>query len=1008
MDDFDDFDDYANSGDSEDEDLAEAYCEAKEKKPSGSEDAVDAFEFVLALEQRDAQLTEWGFKALKQLLKLGAAKGSADAMRTYKRILAYHSAVTDSQMEKACLKVLAFLSDVESFREFGQITNEGLRDAKPMLWSRMAMRLATTFIAGGHDDDALLVLADVQNAVQGNARLAAVEDSLLLDVYKFEAEIRIRKRDFTRIANIYAEAESRQLAENPAAMAVINECYAVRLMLTGQYARAEKVLITAAKVHSDERSGQALRCSQLLAMNAALQAGADNDKNVLAQPTDIRVNTASELARRYQTEHGDAFLTEAQKFLAGDTDPLVACLLEQWASSVRKAQAEMDYCLDYPADGRMARNVVFQADRFARLRKLFTLEPDAYIWKLCVTRAWAAELQYWLRLGEDLRVMHVVDKALDDQEACDVDLKDSSAALLKEFCGRSLFETCSLSYAQRDLRAALPNCSTERVNGCTQLLALVCLLLGEKDDAAQQNLEETDLDLLRQLAKHICTFEPADCARLLSKADCVARVDPYIVKTLHEWIAFMEPVEECVREVEAQQALEQSDYTTTMQRVEELKKKAMAESNETVGLMCRLQLCAAELQIAHATGDFRRLRLVLAEIRSSVLKSLNVTSVAEKVVDDRTSATGIIQEFEGRMQLMDGKVSEALSTFLSAAQTYSYCGSKRLTACKQLVLFCRLMQHAAGGHDLPATEAADEALLELLIPLNAAIAKADLDSMRSIVDGPSFAKLTNDGLHDAVSHWLNVLEDTNRFLTKEGQEFIDRSDYLALDRTLEDVTIPAEIFDKLTRDTWMVRLWSLEVQMGYHCQDNKLVDRLVERMERLSVSVQHSEPAGIVLEFSGKRYLHANDRQRALERFQQALQIFEINESNRRFASARYIALTLRPNQPLSDHLHEQYASTAGVVGICDLMEAYYGDERHRFYELMGTAQELLLDAFVAERLELHCRTLKARICSRPIQLPAETWEVVLSMLRDEHKSVQSTCSKFRETFANAFNMPHN
>ncbi|KAH7680371.1 COP9 signalosome complex subunit 2, partial [Aphelenchoides avenae] len=89
------------SGDSDDEDLTEAYCEAKEKKPSGTEDAVDAFEFVLTLEQRDAQRTKWGFKALKQLLKLSVEKGSTEVLRHYERILAYHSAVTDSQMEKA-------------------------------------------------------------------------------------------------------------------------------------------------------------------------------------------------------------------------------------------------------------------------------------------------------------------------------------------------------------------------------------------------------------------------------------------------------------------------------------------------------------------------------------------------------------------------------------------------------------------------------------------------------------------------------------------------------------------------------------------------------------------------------------------------------------------------------------------------------------------------------------------------------------------------------------------
>lgn len=100
--------------------------------------------------------------------------------------------------------------------------------------------------------------------------------------------------------------------------------------------------------------------------------------------------------------------------------------------------------------------------------------------------------------------------------------------------GRSFFEMGSLHYAQRNFRGALRHCSRERVNGCTQLLVFVNLLLGEYDDVAQQNLEETTLDILHRMVKHVCIFEPSECARLLSDAVCLARVDPLIVKTLQE------------------------------------------------------------------------------------------------------------------------------------------------------------------------------------------------------------------------------------------------------------------------------------------------------------------------------------------------------------------------------------------------------------------------------------------------------------------------------------------
>lgn len=52
-----------------------------------------------------------------------------------------------------------------------------------------------------------------------------------------------------------------------------------------------------------------------------------------------------------------------------------------------------------------------------------------------------------------------------------------------------------------------------------------------------------------------------------------------------------------------------------------------------------MQLDAAELQVAYASGDLNRLRDVLDE---SPLRARNGNQRVDKVVDDRTSAAGII------------------------------------------------------------------------------------------------------------------------------------------------------------------------------------------------------------------------------------------------------------------------------------------------------------------------------------------------------------------------------
>lgn len=71
---------------------------------------------------------------------------------------------------------------------------------------------------------------------------------MLLDVYKSEAEIRIRKRDFEQIAALHKAANARPSAENPAAMAVINGTFRARTQLGGRKACRDE---GAARVRED-------------------------------------------------------------------------------------------------------------------------------------------------------------------------------------------------------------------------------------------------------------------------------------------------------------------------------------------------------------------------------------------------------------------------------------------------------------------------------------------------------------------------------------------------------------------------------------------------------------------------------------------------------------------------------------------------------------------------------------------------------------------------------------
>ena len=67
----DDFDlDYENTDEEPDADLENQYYNSKALKEDDPLGAIDSFKKVLALEQKSGEKGDWGFKALKQMMKI--------------------------------------------------------------------------------------------------------------------------------------------------------------------------------------------------------------------------------------------------------------------------------------------------------------------------------------------------------------------------------------------------------------------------------------------------------------------------------------------------------------------------------------------------------------------------------------------------------------------------------------------------------------------------------------------------------------------------------------------------------------------------------------------------------------------------------------------------------------------------------------------------------------------------------------------------------------------------
>lgn len=113
---------YSEDSNSEpDVDLENQYYNSKALKEDSPKDALMSFQKVLDLEGNDKG--EWGFKALKQMIKINFKLSNyLEMMNRYKQLLTYiKSAVTRNHSEKSINSILDYISTSKNVRIFENV-----------------------------------------------------------------------------------------------------------------------------------------------------------------------------------------------------------------------------------------------------------------------------------------------------------------------------------------------------------------------------------------------------------------------------------------------------------------------------------------------------------------------------------------------------------------------------------------------------------------------------------------------------------------------------------------------------------------------------------------------------------------------------------------------------------------------------------------------------------------------------------------------------------------------
>ncbi|GMI41513.1 hypothetical protein TeGR_g2527 [Tetraparma gracilis] len=213
-----------------DADAENQYYNAKALREDDAGKARDAFEKVLEQEQK-AERSVWGFKCLKQLIKLHRKSSDDKSMlECYGRLLGYISggAVTQNEAEKGINGILDRLDPKAGMHEVYSRTlaafAAGGAAPNPRLWFKCSLKLGQL----------LLDLNDVPRFAQTvEALLAAAEEAdregnggtTLMEIYCLQIQMYSKTRSVPRLKELYGKAVRLQNnVPHPRTLGIIQEC----------------------------------------------------------------------------------------------------------------------------------------------------------------------------------------------------------------------------------------------------------------------------------------------------------------------------------------------------------------------------------------------------------------------------------------------------------------------------------------------------------------------------------------------------------------------------------------------------------------------------------------------------------------------------------------------------------------------------------------------------------------------------------------------------------------
>ncbi|XP_072479594.1 COP9 signalosome complex subunit 2 isoform X2 [Notamacropus eugenii] len=325
-------------------DLENQYYNSKALKEDDPKAALSSFQKVLELE---GEKGEWGFKALKQMIKINfKLTNYPEMMNRYKQLLTYiRSAVTRNYSEKSINSILDYIStskQMDLLQEFYETTLEALKDAKnDRLWFKTNTKLGKLYLEREEYGKLQKILRQLHQSCQTDDG----EDDLkkgtqLLEIYALEIQMYTAQKNNKKLKALYEQSlHIKSAIPHPLIMGVIRECGGKMHLREGEFEKAHTDFFEAFKNYDESGSPRRTTCLKYLVLaNMLMKSGINPFDSQEAKPykNDPEILAMTNLVSAYQNND----ITEFEKILKTNhsnimDDPFIREHIEELLRNIR-------------------------------------------------------------------------------------------------------------------------------------------------------------------------------------------------------------------------------------------------------------------------------------------------------------------------------------------------------------------------------------------------------------------------------------------------------------------------------------------------------------------------------------------------------------------------------------------------------------------------------------------------------------------------------------------------